>query len=234
MYLVGLTGGIATGKSTVAAVFREYGIPVIDADLIARKVVEPGKPAWHKIRKEFGPDVFLDTKYLDRAKLGDLIFNDVEKRKKLNLITHPAIYKEIYWQTIKYLLQGYAFIVLDLPLLFETGHMLNYLHKIIVVTCEEDLQLQRLMERTGFTEAKAKQRIAAQMSLDRKAEMANFVIENSSSVKDTREQTIKVINVLRSSKHHWKFRLIAGFCCTILLAGAYWLKNRNSRLSAAV
>lgn len=89
------------------------------------------------------------------------------------------------------------------------------------------------MERSGFTEAKAKQRIAAQMSLDKKAEMANFVIENSSSIKDSREQTIKVINVLRSSKHHWKLRLIAGFCCTILLAGAYWLKNRNSRLSVA-
>lgn len=97
-------------------------------------VVEPGKPAWHKIQKEFGPDVFLDTKQLDRAKLGDLIFNDVEKRKKLNAITHPDIYKEIYWQTIKYFLQGYPFIVMDLPLLFETGHMLNYLHKIIVVT----------------------------------------------------------------------------------------------------
>lgn len=97
-------------------------------------VVEPGKPAWRKIQEEFGPDVFLDTKHLDRVKLGDLIFNDVEKRKKLNAITHPDIYKEIYWQTIKYFLQGHPFIVMDLPLLFETGHMLNYLHKIIVVT----------------------------------------------------------------------------------------------------
>lgn len=78
--------------------------------------------------------MFLDTKQLDRAKLGDLIFNDVEKRKKLNAITHPDIYKEMYWQTIKYFLQGYPFIVMDLPLLFETGHMLNHLHKIIVVT----------------------------------------------------------------------------------------------------
>ena len=97
-------------------------------------VVEPGKPAWHKIQEEFGPDVFLDTKHLDRTKLGDLIFNNVEKRKKLNAITHPDIYKEIYWQTIKYFLQGHPFIVMDLPLLFETGHMLNYLYKIIVVT----------------------------------------------------------------------------------------------------
>ncbi|XP_076748998.1 dephospho-CoA kinase [Xylocopa sonorina] len=229
MFLVGLTGGIATGKSSVAAVFNEFGIPVIDADQIARKVVEPGKPAWHKIWKEFGPEVFLDTNELDRVKLGDIIFNDVEKRKKLNAITHPHIYKEIYWQTFKYFLQGHQFVVMDLPLLFETGHMLNYLHKIIVVTCEEDLQLQRLMERTGFTEAKAKIRIAAQMSLERKANMANFVIENSGSVRDTKEQTIKVIKVLKASKYHWKLRFLVGFCCTVLLAGVYWLKNRNLR-----
>ncbi|EZA58635.1 hypothetical protein DMN91_009038 [Ooceraea biroi] len=235
MYLVGLTGGIATGKSAVAAIFQEQGIPIIDADIIARKVVEPGKPAWHKIQKEFGPDVFLDTKYLDRAKLGDLIFNDVEKRKKLNAITHPDIYKEIYWQILKYFIQGHPFVILDLPLLFETGHMLNYLHKIIVVTCEEDLQLQRLIERTGFTEAKAKLRIAAQMSLEKKAEMGNFVIENSGSMSDTKEQTMKVFNVLRSSKHHWKLRFLVGVCCTIILAGAYWLKNKSSRsLSSAI
>lgn len=230
MFIVGLTGGIATGKSSVAAVFRECGIPVIDADQIARKVVEPGKPAWHKIRKEFGPEVFLETNELNRAKLGDLIFNNIEMRKKLNAITHPDIYKEIYWQTFKYVLQGHQFIVMDLPLLFETGHMLNYLHKIIVVTCEEDLQLQRLMERTGFTEAKAKLRVAAQMSLEKKADMANFVIENSGTEQDTRQQTIKVINVLRSSKYHWKLRFLLGFCCTILLAGVYWFRNRGLRL----
>ncbi|XP_043256017.1 dephospho-CoA kinase [Colletes gigas] len=227
MFLVGLTGGIATGKSSVAAIFREYGIPVIDADQIARKVVEPGKPAWHKIQQEFGPDVFLDTKELDRVKLGDLIFNDIEKRKKLNAITHPDIYREMYWQTFKHFLQGHQFIVMDLPLLFETGHMLNYLHKIIVVTCEEELQLQRLIERTGLTEAKAKQRIAVQMPLEKKAEMANFVIENSSSEQHTREQTIKVINVLKSSKYHWKLRFLVGFCCTVLLMGVYWWKNRT-------
>ncbi|XP_076249806.1 dephospho-CoA kinase [Calliopsis andreniformis] len=234
MFIVGLTGGIATGKSSVAAVFREHGIPVIDADQIARKVVEPGKPAWHKIRKEFGPEVFLDTDELDRAKLGDLIFNDVEKRKKLNAITHPDIYREIYWQTLRLFLRGHQFIVMDLPLLFETGHMLNYLHKIIVVTCEEDLQLQRLIERTGFTEAKAKLRIAAQMSLEKKAEMANFVIENSGSELDTREQTIKIINVLKSSKYHWRLRFLLGFCCTILIAGVYWLRNRNFRLLSII
>lgn len=96
--------------------------------------MEPGKPAWHKIQKEFGPEVFQSTGELDRAKLGDLIFNDVEKRKKLNAATHPHIYREMCWDAFKYFLQGHPFIVMDLPLLFETGSMLNYLHKIIVVT----------------------------------------------------------------------------------------------------
>lgn len=105
---------------------------------------------------------------------------------------------------------------------------------MVIVSSEEDLQLQRLIERTGFTEAKAKLRIYAQMSLEKKAEMANFVIENSGSLKDTIEQTIKVINVLRCSKHHWKLRFIVGFCCTMLLAGAYWLRNRSFRPSSLI
>lgn len=98
---------------------------------------------------------------------------------------------------------------------------------LLAIFSEEDLQLQRLMERTGFTEAKAKLRIEAQMSLEKKADMANFVIENSGTERDTREQTIRVINVLRCSKYHWKLRFIVGFCCTVLLAGAYWLRNRS-------
>jgi len=112
--------------------------------------------------------------------------------------------------------------------------LLRIFQFFIVAFSEEDLQLQRLIERNGFTEAKAKLRIGAQMSLEKKADMANFVIENSSSISDTTEQTMKVFNVLRDSKHHWKLRFLLGVCCTILLAGTYWLKNKSSRsLSAA-
>lgn len=107
--------------------------------------------------------------------------------------------------------------------------MKNIFNYFLFDFSEEDLQLQRLMERTGFTEAKAKLRVAAQMSLEKKAEMANFVIENSGSERDTREQTIKIINVLKASKHHWKLRFIVGFCCTVLLAGVYWIRNKNFR-----
>lgn len=99
----------------------------------------------------------------------------------------------------------------------------------IVPHSEEDLQLQRLMERCNFNEEKAKVRISAQMPLDKKVEMANFVVENSSTEQDTKEQTIKIINVLKYSKHHWRLRFVLGFCCTIVLAGAYWFKNRSAK-----
>lgn len=134
MFIVGLTGGIATGKSTVCDVFREHGIPVIDADVAARKVVEPGRKAWHLIKKEFGDAVFHKDGQLNREILGEIIFDSVEKRRKLNEITHPEIYSEMFWAAVKCFFQGHQFIVMDLPLLFESGSMLDYLYKIIVVT----------------------------------------------------------------------------------------------------
>ncbi|XP_008547493.1 dephospho-CoA kinase [Microplitis demolitor] len=226
MFIVGLTGGIATGKSTVCQIFREHGIPVVDADIAARRVVEPGKPAWCKIRKEFGDQVFQNDGHLDRNKLGDLIFDDIEKRRTLNSITHPEIYKELWWETLKYLYEGYPFIVMDLPLLFESGKMFNYLYKIIVVSCEEEQQLERLMTRSGFEESKCRQRIASQMPLDKKIEQANFVIDNSGTPEETRNQTIKIINLLKSYKQHWRIRFTIGVCCAVLVGGIYWLTTR--------
>lgn len=210
MFIVGLTGGIATGKSTVSNIFKECGIPVIDADIIARKIVEPGKKAWYGLKRAFGDDIFYEDGQLNRDALGDLIFINSANRRKLNEITHPEIYKEIVWSTIKCFFKGHQFVVMDLPLLFETAYMLEYIYKIIVVTCEEDLQLQRLMERSGISESKAKDRIASQMSLELKCEKADFVVENSSSLNDTREQVVRIIETLRASKHHWKIRFIVG------------------------
>ena len=157
-------------------------------------------------REEFGPDVFdPHTGELDRAALRGIIFEDEEQRRKLNRITHPEIYKEMSWAAVKYALSGHQYVVLDLPLLFETGTnsplyshcfyllvflgaMVNYMHKIIVVTCEEDLQLQRLMEQRQLSERESKLMIAAQMSLEKKESMAQFVIENSGALRDTTEQ----------------------------------------------
>lgn len=236
MFIVGLTGGIATGKSTVSEVFREHGIPVVDADQLARKVVEPGRKAWKRIKTEFGEEVFHENGTLNREALGELIFNDVEKRRKLNKITHPEIHKEIMWAAIKYFLKGYQFIVMDLPLLFESGSMLEYLYKIIVVTCEEDLQLQRLMDRNSMSESRAKQRICAQMPLESKCEKAHFVVENSGTVEDTRQQVIKIISILRGYRAHWKLRVIAALCCTGIVSLLLWIGcrvyfNQNSAIT---
>ena len=113
---------------------------------------------------------------------------DEEQRQKLNRITHPEIYKEMIWEAIKCAAAGHQYIVMDLPLLFEAGVMVAYMHKIIVVTCEEDLQLQRLMEQRHLSERDSKLMIGAQMNMDKKAAMAQFVIENSGSLQDTQEQ----------------------------------------------
>eukprot|EP00088_Acartia_fossae_P005394 TRINITY_DN1237_c0_g1_i1.p1 TRINITY_DN1237_c0_g1~~TRINITY_DN1237_c0_g1_i1.p1 ORF type:complete len:244 (-),score=69.36 TRINITY_DN1237_c0_g1_i1:177-908(-) len=211
MFLVGLTGGVATGKSTVSNMFRDLGVPVIDADAMARRIVEPGRKAWRAIKEEFGPCVFHENGELNRAALRTIIFEDEDQRQKLNRITHPEIYKEMIWEAIKCAVQGHQFILMDLPLLFEAGVMVPYMHKIIVVTCEEDLQLQRLMEQRHLSERESKLMIGAQMPLDQKAVRADFVIENSGSIEDTKHQVLRINRALSKSYFHWKIRLLVGF-----------------------
>ncbi|XP_059488591.1 dephospho-CoA kinase [Neocloeon triangulifer] len=207
MFIVGLTGGIGTGKSTASKFFLENDIPVVDADTMARKVVEPGRKAWKAIRKEFGESVFYDDGQLNREALGDLIFNDVDKRKKLNEITHPEIYKEMLKAAWNHLLDGHQFIVMDLPLLFESGRMLNFLHKIIVVTCEEDQQLERVIKRGQLSEERAKARINAQMPLETKCNQAHFVLDNTEDIDHLKKQVEQLIVTLRASNAHWKMRI---------------------------
>jgi len=210
MFLVGLTGGVATGKSTVSNMFRDLGVPVIDADAMARRIVEPGRSAWRAIKNEFGQGVFHDNGELNRAALRTIIFEDEDQRQKLNRITHPEIYKEMWWEAVKCAAAGYQYIIMDLPLLFEAGVMVPYMHKIIVVTCEEDLQLQRLMEQRHLSERDAKLMIGAQMNLDQKADRAQFVIENSGSLHDTTDQVSRIHTNLSKSYFHWKVRLLFG------------------------
>ncbi|XP_071451770.1 dephospho-CoA kinase isoform X2 [Hetaerina americana] len=209
MFIVGLTGGIATGKSYVSSIFREHGITVIDADTMARKVVEPGKKAWSKIRKEFGDGIFYSNGELDREALGEIVFQDIDRRKKLNQITHPEIYKEMLFAATKCFFNGEKFIVMDLPLLYETGAMLKYLHKVIVVDCEKECQLARLKARgQGMSESAALQRINAQMPLEQKCERAHFVVNNSGSGEETRQQVEGILSVLHKSRAYWRLRLL--------------------------
>lgn len=119
--VIGLTGGIATGKSTVSSLLKASNIPIVDADVIARQVVEPGTPALAKIRKAFGDEVILPNGGLDRKKLGSIIFNDETKRKQLNKIVHPAVRKAMLWQVLGFWIRGYKYCVMDVPLLVEGG-----------------------------------------------------------------------------------------------------------------
>ncbi|XP_064613832.1 dephospho-CoA kinase domain-containing protein-like [Liolophura sinensis] len=207
MFLVGLTGGIATGKSTVSEIFRDLGCCVVDADQIAREVVKPGRRAWKKIRGEFGDGVFLSSGELNREKLGQIIFADSDKRKLLNSITHPEIYKCMAWEVLKAFLSGHQFVILDLPLLFETRQMLPYISYTVVVACSAEDQLDRLMKRNGYEEDEARRRIDAQMSLAEKVRRATYIVNNEGSREATRQHVEQLHCQLCASRAQWKLRL---------------------------
>lgn len=201
--------------------------------LVPISVVEPGKPVWKKIREFFGDEVFNEDLTLNRDKLGQIIFDDVEKRRKLNQLTHPIIHRTIYKQIFKYFFLGKNFVVLELPLLFEVNSsLINYIYKIICVSTEEDIQIARLMDRNSLTLTEAKKRIQAQMPLEDKCNLSHFVIENSGSPQDMEQQTLKIINVLLDSKHHWKLRGILLASAFSILAGIAYFLNRKYKFIA--
>ncbi|KAJ8284414.1 hypothetical protein COCON_G00032640 [Conger conger] len=190
MFLVGLTGGIASGKSTVSSALRDLGCPIIDADVVARQVVEPNSPAYCKIVQHFGSEILLENGEIDRQKLGQIVFSCTEKRKLLNSITHPEIHKAMLRQILFYFFRGYRYVVLDVPLLFETRRLTRFLNHTVVVYCDPATQLSRLMQRDRITQEQAEQRIASQMPLNEKRGLANHVIENSGSREDTHRQAL--------------------------------------------
>ncbi|MEY8348794.1 dephospho-CoA kinase [Bacillus cereus] len=185
--VIGLTGGIASGKSTVSQMFRELSIPVIDADIIAREVVEQGKEAYKEIVEVFGKDVLQVDGELDRQKLGSIVFHNEEKRLQLNKIVHPAVRKEMNAQKDMYIKEGVQAVVLDIPLLFESK-LTALVDRIVVVAVSPRMQLERLMKRNGFTEEDAKARIDSQMPLAEKVTLANKVIYNDGTIAETKAQ----------------------------------------------
>lgn len=189
--LIGLTGGIASGKSTVSRMIRELGLPVIDADQVARQVVEPGQPAWQKIKEEFGEEVLLPDGRLNRTKLAEIIFHDEKKRELLNRITHPYIRQEMDRQREE-AQKKHQVVVLDIPLLFEGGRE-KEVDKVLVVYVPEEIQVRRLMERDGISEEYARQKMASQLSLEEKKKRADAYIDNSGSLADTKRQLIAIL-----------------------------------------
>jgi dephospho-CoA kinase len=177
--LVGLTGSIATGKSTVSRMFAHLGARVLDADLLAREVVMPGQPAYLKIVEEFGQAVVQEDGTLDRKGLGAIVFAEPARRKRLEEITHPAIAAR--QQRILSVLEEEAFegiVIWDAALLFETGGVAK-VDRVVVVYADPETEVARLIARDGMAEADARARVASQMPVAEKAKRAHHVIDNS-------------------------------------------------------
>jgi len=186
MRVLGLTGGIGSGKSMVAQMFARLGAVLIDADQLAREVVDPGQPALKEIAVTFGPDVILPDGHLDRPKLARIIFADPVERAKLDAITHPRIRARMD-EEIKLRRSGPGVLIVDIPLLYENDRT-NTVESVIVVWVDPQTQLRRIRDRDGLSADAARQRIAAQMPLDEKRARADHVIDNSGSREDTRRQ----------------------------------------------
>jgi len=194
--LVGLTGSIATGKSTVSRMFAHLGARVLDADLLAREVVMPGQPAYLKIVEEFGHQVVQEDGALDRKALGAIVFADPAKRKRLEEITHPAI--GLRQHRILSALEEEAFegiVIWDVALLFESGGVAK-MDRVVVAYADPETELARLIARDGLPEADARARIASQMPIAEKAKLAHYVIDNSGDRAATEGQVRTVYGAL--------------------------------------
>jgi dephospho-CoA kinase len=181
--LIGLTGGIASGKSTVSAILRRLGAKIIDADALARQIVEPHQPAWNEIVGTFGKEILQSDQTLDRKKLRKLVFDKPNARKKLEAITHPRIRRLAQEKIAESAATGAPLVVYEAPLFFETGiHV--WLRPVILVACDTATQKRRLQERDNLTEAEIEQHLGAQMSLEEKRKLANYVIENNGTLEE--------------------------------------------------
>ena len=191
--IIGITGGIASGKSTVSLYLQELGFTIVDADLASRAVVEPGEEAYHQVVKAFGEDILLTDGNIDRVKLGSIIFNDQEKRLLLNGIVHPAVRNWMRLKTEAALSSGEETVFMDIPLLFESK-LTFMVDKTLLVYVDEQVQLQRLMNRNGLSETEALARINSQMPLADKKALADAVIDNNGDINETKRQVKSILS----------------------------------------
>ena len=199
MRVIGLTGGIASGKSTAARTLAELGARVVDADLVAREIVAPGQPALAEIARTFGREMLLPDGTLDRKRLGAVIFADVEQRRALNAITHPRIAAETQARLGRLREEGVPVAVYEAALLVENG-VHKGLDGLLVVACDEATQLKRLMGRDGYVEADARARIAAQAPMADKIAAATWVVDTSGPLADTKKQLARVWEEILSKR----------------------------------
>lgn len=196
MMIVGLTGGIASGKSTISKTFQYYNIPVVDADIVARQVVAPETVGLSQVINAFGTEYLNDDGTLNRTKLGSLVFNNQKELDKLNGIMSGLMKEEQTNQFKSLKRRGFPFVVFDAALICEMGNADKY-RPLIVVACPLEVQLQRLMSRNNLTESEAMARISKQFSVEERIKFADYVIDTSKSIEHSVKQTEKIIRKLR-------------------------------------
>lgn len=193
--LIGLTGGIASGKSTVSKMLSQVGFPIVDADLIAHRLQQPGQPGFEKLVDQFGQAILTSAGELDRNRLGQLAFSDDQTRKRLNQVMQPLIRDTIMDQVANLKKTGVAAVILDAPLLFEQ-HYDDDCDLVVVVAVNRQTQLARLEQRDGYPEAAAQERIDAQMPLKQKAALADIIIDNNGDQKQLQAQVAQLVQRL--------------------------------------
>lgn len=182
-YFLGLTGGIASGKSTADDFFKKKNIPIIDSDLIAHQIMEVGQNGYNAVVAYFGTNILNDDQTINRRQLGEIVFNDKAKLKKLNELTHPLVHQEIKRQMEQYSLEKEKLVVIDVPLLFESGFE-SLCDGVLVISISPELQIKRLMKRNNFTKKEALARINNQMPLSEKEKRATYVVANIGTISD--------------------------------------------------
>jgi len=190
--IIGLTGGIASGKSTISNYLRSLSLPIIDADVEARLAVEKGEPGYSKIVEHFGTEILLEDGSLNRAKLGEIVFRDEKQRAVLNGIVHPEVRNRMNKKQNEAIAEGHMAVILDIPLLFE-NKLDSTVDKTILVYVDTETQISRLMDRNKLSLEQAKLRIEAQMPLQEKKALADKIIDNNGTVENSQDQALKIL-----------------------------------------
>jgi dephospho-CoA kinase len=193
VHVFGLTGGMGSGKSTVAARFRERGLPVVDSDQLAREVVAPGSPGLEQVVRTFGDGIVLPTGALDRSALAAIVFGNEEARSKLNAITHPRVRALTQERLVALAAQGHDLACNEVPLLVEVG-LTTTLRPLVVVKASESTQIARVMRRDGSTEVQVRARLRAQLPLAEKVALADYVVDNDGPLASTVAQADEVLD----------------------------------------